>query len=129
MGHKRKASAPSPLMLLSILEARERGIPMPEIARRTKHSISSIMRWHEKFGHETNFFKALMAKMPDVSEKLRFEVLFPDRPVSLAPEPKLHPDGSVQYSNSVENPPAETSNKASLAVPGDIARILGLRHQ
>lgn len=86
MGHKRKSPPPSPLKLLSILDARSRGIPLPEIARRTQHSISSIMRWTDKFGDELTMYHALVKAYPDMIGSLRFESHYPERKLQVAPE-------------------------------------------
>lgn len=87
MGHKRKAPPPSPLKLLSMLDARYRKIPLPEIARRTQHSISSIMRWTDKFGEEVSMYHALIKAYPHLEEQLRFEAHYPATAVAAAETP------------------------------------------
>lgn len=77
MGHKRQAPPPSPLRMLAMLDARGRGIPLPEIAKRTKHSISSIMRWTDKFGPEVRFLHALHKAYPDMQSELSFDLFYP----------------------------------------------------
>lgn len=52
MGHKRQAPAPSPLQLFAIFDAYARGLTMPAIARRTRYSVSTLLRWYNQWGHE-----------------------------------------------------------------------------
>jgi hypothetical protein len=60
-----------------MFEARARGVSLPEMAKRTKHSISSIMRWESKYGHEVEFMKLLLQNHPDLRKEIGFEVLYP----------------------------------------------------
>lgn len=90
MGHKRKSCSPSPIKLLSIFDARRRGIPLPEIAKRTTHSISSIMRWTEKYGHEADFYQLMIQKVPELQDTLKFETLYPEH--KLTPIPPHSPE-------------------------------------
>ncbi|RYF50763.1 MAG: hypothetical protein EOO38_04885 [Cytophagaceae bacterium] len=77
MGHKRKNPTPSPLRMLSIFDARKRGMGLPEIAERTGHSISSIMRWTDKHGDEVAFFDLLIQSFPELHEKIGFDEHYP----------------------------------------------------
>lgn len=79
MGHPRRAKdAPSPVELLAIFQAKESGIPLPEISRRTKYAVSSIIRWWEKWGADTAFFEAVSCEVPDLAKEHSFDVLYPD---------------------------------------------------
>jgi len=86
MGYKRHAPTPSPLRLLSICDARERGVPLPEIAKRTRHSISSIMRWSDKFNEELEHFQTLLRTNENLKDQLSFESFYPKRSFSVVPE-------------------------------------------
>lgn len=79
MGHPRRAKdAPSPVELLAIFQAKESGVSLPEISRRTKYAISSIIRWYEKWGRDTAFLEAVVCEAPLVARDVTFDVLFPD---------------------------------------------------
>jgi hypothetical protein len=52
MGHKRLAPAPSPLQLFAIFDAYSRGQTMPAISKRTRYSVSTLLRWYNQWGHE-----------------------------------------------------------------------------
>jgi hypothetical protein len=79
MGHPRRAeAAPSPVQLLAIFQAKESGVPLPEISRRTKYAVSSIIRWWEKWGKDTAFFEAVSCEIPDLAKEHSFDALFPD---------------------------------------------------
>jgi hypothetical protein len=79
MGHPRRAeAAPSPVQLLAIFSAKENGVPLPEIAKRTKYSVSSIMRWWDKWGSDTAFYESVNCEMPELLSGHTFDVLFPD---------------------------------------------------
>lgn len=79
MGHPRRAeAAPSPVQLLAIFQAKEKGIPLPEISRRTKYAVSSIMRWWNQWGSDTAFFEAVGCELPELIQAHSFDVLYPD---------------------------------------------------
>lgn len=59
MGHKRHAASPSPLQLFAIFDAYARGQTMPTIAKRTRYSVSTLLRWYNLWGHEYATWKRL----------------------------------------------------------------------
>lgn len=78
MGHPRRAkSAPSPVALLAIMQAKEQGMPLAEISRRTKYAKSSVIRWWEQWKGEVAFFDAVCCEAPDLAAKHSFDVLYP----------------------------------------------------
>lgn len=90
MGHPRRAqAAPSPVQLLAIFQAKEQGLPLPEISRRTKYAVSSIMRWWHQWGEDTAFFEAVGCELPDLVRAHSFDVLFPDLETKLISDESL----------------------------------------
>lgn len=86
MGHKRHAASPSPLQLFAIFDAYAKGQTMPVIAKRTRYSVSTLLRWYNVWGHEYVTWKRLAfssAGDPMFSET--YENLFPLPPQSELP--------------------------------------------
>lgn len=86
MGHKRHASPPSPLQLLAIFDAYAKGTSMPAIAKRTKYSTSTLLRWYNAFGHEYATWKRLaFSSVGDPMFEETYEKLFPAEPQGSLP--------------------------------------------
>lgn len=121
MGHPRRAqAAPSPVQLLAIFQAKEQGIPLPEISRRTKYAVSSIMRWWHQWGSDTAFFEAVGCELPDLIRAHSFDVLFPDLDIQgtfeLAREPETH---AVALPKSASRDPGSLRGNIGFSAPLD----------
>lgn len=96
MGHKRKNPTPSPMRMLAIHAAREGGMSLPDIAKRTKHSVSSIMRWHRQHGDEAQFLQLLFQNYPDLKENLSFDAWYPgEQKQSKSPAEPMQTEASL----------------------------------
>lgn len=88
MGHKRHAASPSPLQLLAIFDAYAKGTTLPAIAKRTKYSVSTLLRWYNLWGHEYVTWRRLaFSSAGDAMFEETFDRLFP------LPEPTELPLG------------------------------------
>lgn len=127
MGHPRRAeSAPSPVQLLAIFQAKETGIPLEEISRRTKYAVSSVLRWYDKWGKDVAFFEAVSCEIPDLVKEHSFDALFPDR----ERQQLLELEGPVEISESLSHPLANYSefyNDEAFRDPGEHLRRLAER--
>lgn len=78
MGHRRHADSPSPIQLLAILAAKDSGVSLNKISRRTRYSESTIMRWWVKWGRESSVFvESINCEAPELFEKYAFAKLYP----------------------------------------------------
>lgn len=97
MGYERQAPAPSPLQMLSIFQAKTKGIPLCEIAARTKFSMSTLIRWWTKWGHEYSIFMRMMEKDTTFLNEHNFDSFYPDVE-NKGPQAHVEEaDGTVRY--------------------------------
>ncbi len=115
MGHKRKNPTPSPIRMLSIFHARKHGLALPEIAERTGHSISSIMRWTEKSGHEADFLELMLQNFPELTDKIGFDAHYP----------KGGKPPTVRESDDVEDEDGEESEESETTETGPLLTVVG----
>jgi hypothetical protein len=126
MGHPRRAeAAPSPVQLLAIFQAKEKGIPVEEISRRTKYAVSSVLRWYDKWGKDVAFFEAVSCEIPELANEHSFDRLFPDR----ERQQLLELEGPVEISETLSRPLinyGQFSDSEPFRGPDDLFRALGM---
>lgn len=77
MGHKRTNPTPSPIKMLAIHHAHATGMSLSDISKRTKHSVSSIMRWNRLHGHEVQFMEIMLHAFPDLKQSITLDAFYP----------------------------------------------------
>lgn len=76
MGHPCLAPQPSPLAMLAIFHAKARGMHVRDIAARTGHSKSSIIRWWQQWGHDQAIYKRLIENKSELMADYTFEAYY-----------------------------------------------------
>lgn len=120
MGHPRRAeAAPSPVQLLAIFSAKENGIPIAEISRRTKHSQSTIMRWWQQWGRDTAFYEAAGCEAPDLLKEYSFDTFYPDVEKQGTFDLAQAPSEGRMYAQIVVDEPGQPLDVPVVAPPVD----------
>jgi hypothetical protein len=76
MGHKCVVPQPSPLAMLAIFHAKQRGMHVRDIAAITGHSKSSIIRWWQQWGQDHDIYKRLIENKPELMADYTFEAYY-----------------------------------------------------